>query len=120
LVRSGWLWYNTAQVTAAFASPDVNDPPHHHLRTRREACGTTPTHRHHSQHRRLPPRRRAAAYAGTTYPGTLNDDLFDQLTGRVSLPFQSDEHWRIAVKMIDQRENEVMRVVKILDKGDEA
>ncbi|MFZ2359048.1 MAG: hypothetical protein WA040_06860 [Anaerolineae bacterium] len=45
--------------------------------------------------------------------GTLNDDLFDQLTGRVSLPFQPGEHRRIAVKVIDQRGNEVMRVVAV-------
>jgi len=45
--------------------------------------------------------------------GMLNDDLFDQLTGRVSLPFQPGEHRRIAVKVIDQRGNEVMRVVGI-------
>jgi hypothetical protein len=42
--------------------------------------------------------------------GTLNDDLFDQLTGLVSLPFEPGEHRRIAVKVIDQRGNEVMRV----------
>jgi hypothetical protein len=48
-----------------------------------------------------------------TLKGTLNDDLFDQLTGRVSLPFQPGEHRRIAVKVIDQRGNEVMRVVGI-------
>ena len=41
------------------------------------------------------------------------DDLFDQLTGRVSLPFQPGEHRRIAVKVIDQRGNAVMRVVGI-------
>ncbi|MFZ2359055.1 MAG: hypothetical protein WA040_06895 [Anaerolineae bacterium] len=45
--------------------------------------------------------------------GTLNEDLFDQLTGRVSLPFQPGEHRRIAVKVIDQRRNEVMRVVGV-------
>ena len=45
--------------------------------------------------------------------GTLNDDLFDQLTGRVSLPFEPGEHGRIAVKVIDQRGNEVMRVMGI-------
>ena len=45
--------------------------------------------------------------------GTLNEDLFDQLTGRVSLPFQPGEHRRIAVKVIDQRGNEVMRVVGV-------
>jgi adenine-specific DNA-methyltransferase len=43
--------------------------------------------------------------------GTLNEDLFDQLTGRVSLPFEPGEHRRVAVKVIDQRGNEVMRVV---------
>lgn len=41
------------------------------------------------------------------------DDLFDQRTGRVSLPFQPGEHRRIAVKVIDQRGNEVMRVVGV-------
>jgi len=45
--------------------------------------------------------------------GTLNEDLFDLLTGRVSLPFQPGEHRRIAVKVIDQRGNEVMRVVPL-------
>ena len=45
--------------------------------------------------------------------GTLNEDLFDQLTGRVSLPFEPGEHRRIAVKVIDQRGNEVMRVVGV-------
>lgn len=33
--------------------------------------------------------------------GTLRDDLFDQLTSRVSLPFEPGEHRRIAVKVID-------------------
>jgi hypothetical protein len=45
--------------------------------------------------------------------GALNDDLFDQLAGRVSLPFEPGEHRRIAAKVIDQRGNEVMRVVGI-------
>ena len=39
--------------------------------------------------------------------------LFDQFIGRVSLPFQPGEHRRIAVKVIDQRGNEVMRVVGV-------
>lgn len=45
--------------------------------------------------------------------GTLNKDLFDQLTGRISLPFQPGDHRRIAVKVIDQRGNEVLRVVGV-------
>ncbi len=41
------------------------------------------------------------------------DDRFDQLTGRVSLPFEPGEHRRIAVKVINQRGNEVMRMVGV-------
>lgn len=48
-----------------------------------------------------------------TQKGTLNDDLFNQLTGRISLPFEPGEHRGIAVKVIDQRGNEVMRVVGV-------
>ncbi len=43
----------------------------------------------------------------------LAKDLFDQPTGRVSRPFEPGEHRRIAVKVIDQRGNEVMRVVGV-------
>ncbi len=35
------------------------------------------------------------------------------LTGRVSLPFEAGEHQRVAVKVIDQRGNEVMRVLPL-------
>ncbi len=41
----------------------------------------------------------------------LNDDLFDPRAGRVFFPFELGEHRRIAVKVIDQRGNEMMRVV---------
>jgi len=45
--------------------------------------------------------------------GTLNEDRFDMLTGRVSLPFVVGEHKRVAAKVVDQRGNEVMRVVPV-------
>ncbi len=45
--------------------------------------------------------------------GTLNEERFDMLTGRVSLPFEAGEHQRVAVKVIDQRGNEVMRVLSL-------
>jgi adenine-specific DNA-methyltransferase len=43
--------------------------------------------------------------------GTLDEDRFEMLTGHVSLPFKAGKHNRAAVKVIDQRGNEVMRVV---------
>jgi adenine-specific DNA-methyltransferase len=45
--------------------------------------------------------------------GKLDEDRFDLLTGQVSLPFKSGKHKKAAVKVIDQRGNEVTRVVKL-------
>ena len=44
---------------------------------------------------------------------TLNEDAFDKLTGTESLPFIAGEHKRAAIKVIDHRGNEVMRVVTL-------
>jgi adenine-specific DNA-methyltransferase len=41
--------------------------------------------------------------------GNLDQGKFEALTGRISLPFTKGEHSRIAVKVIDQRGNEVMK-----------
>jgi adenine-specific DNA-methyltransferase len=41
---------------------------------------------------------------------TLDPEAFAKLAGTVSLPFPAGEHKRIAVKVIDTRGNEVMRV----------
>jgi adenine-specific DNA-methyltransferase len=49
--------------------------------------------------------------------GTLDKEQFDKLTGQESLSFKSGEYKRAAVKVIDQRGNEVMKVVR-LDKND--
>ncbi len=45
--------------------------------------------------------------------GTIDEDRFDALTGTVSLPFAPGQHRRVAVKVIDPRGNEVMRVLRI-------
>jgi adenine-specific DNA-methyltransferase len=47
--------------------------------------------------------------------GTLDAERFDQLTGTLSLPFVAGQHGRVACKVIDQRGNEVMRVVGVED-----
>ncbi len=43
--------------------------------------------------------------------GTLDPEKFEALRGTVSLPFQPGKHNRIAVKVIDMRGNEVIRVI---------
>ncbi|MBI2858676.1 MAG: site-specific DNA-methyltransferase, partial [Chloroflexi bacterium] len=45
--------------------------------------------------------------------GTLDQDAFDKLSGTVSLAFPLGKYKRIAVKVIDPRGNEVMRVHKL-------
>jgi adenine-specific DNA-methyltransferase len=40
-------------------------------------------------------------------------EAFEKMRGIVSFPFQPGEHKRIAVKVIDFRGNEVMRVVNL-------
>ncbi len=42
--------------------------------------------------------------------GTVDDGRFEALSGKVSLPFSIGKHKRAAVKVIDPRGNEVMRV----------
>lgn len=49
--------------------------------------------------------------------GTYEDSVWDHLAGTVSEPFAAGEHNRIAVKVIDDRRNELM-VVKGLDEAE--
>jgi adenine-specific DNA-methyltransferase len=44
---------------------------------------------------------------------TIPEEAFEQMRGTVSFPFQPGEHRRIAVKVIDFRGNEVVRVVNL-------
>jgi len=48
--------------------------------------------------------------------GSIDDEALDKLTGKESLPFPAGEHKRAAVKVIDHRGNEVMRVVELGNK----
>ncbi|MBW3599128.1 MAG: hypothetical protein KY475_17890, partial [Planctomycetes bacterium] len=45
--------------------------------------------------------------------GTIEADRFEELTGTTSLPFRAGKQKRVAVKVIDPRGNEVMRVVRL-------
>ncbi len=45
--------------------------------------------------------------------GTVDDGRFEALSGKVSLPFPVGKHKRAAVKVIDPRGNEVMRVHRL-------
>jgi adenine-specific DNA-methyltransferase len=43
----------------------------------------------------------------------VDESAFAALSGTVSLPFAAGEHKRVAVKVIDPRGNEVMRVLRL-------
>ncbi len=46
--------------------------------------------------------------------GSLDPEKFEALRGTVSLPFQPGKHHRVAVKVIDMRGNEVIRVLNLV------
>jgi adenine-specific DNA-methyltransferase len=48
--------------------------------------------------------------------GTHDESVWDHLAGTTSTPFEAGEHWQVAVKVIDDRGNELM-VVKALPKN---
>ncbi|MDX2177684.1 MAG: site-specific DNA-methyltransferase [Candidatus Sumerlaeia bacterium] len=49
--------------------------------------------------------------------GVMDEDRFEALSGTVSLPFPAGKYKRIAVKVIDPRGNEVMRVHRLGKQG---
>ena len=64
------------------------------------------------------PDRSAWEKLGKALGSTLDADALAKLSGTVSLPFPRGEHKRIAIKVIDPRGNEVMRVHKLGGKYD--
>jgi len=59
------------------------------------------------------PDRSAWGKLGKALGGVVDEDAFARLSGTVSLPFPEGEHKRIAVKVIDPRGNEVLRVHRL-------
>jgi len=59
------------------------------------------------------PDRSAWEKLGKALGGVVDEDAFGRLSGTVSLPFPEGEHKRIAVKVIDPRGNEVLRVHRL-------
>jgi adenine-specific DNA-methyltransferase len=55
---------------------------------------------------------------GKALGGALDEDAFEKLSGTVSLPFPAGEHRRIAVKVIDPRGNDVLRVHRLVEAYD--
>jgi len=41
----------------------------------------------------------------------MNEERFEMLTGKESIPFKAGEFNKAAIKVIDQRGNEVMKVL---------
>ena len=49
--------------------------------------------------------------------GIIDEERFENFSGTTSLPFPASEHQRVAVKVIDPRGNEVMRVHNLGEQG---
>ena len=47
----------------------------------------------------------------------IDPEAFEQMRGTASFPFKPGEHKRIAVKVIDFRGNEVVRVINLTQEG---
>ena len=54
--------------------------------------------------------KRAWSKIARALKGIVDSERFEQLSGTVSLPFSAGQHGKVAVKVIDARGNEVMRV----------
>lgn len=52
--------------------------------------------------------------------GEYEDDVWDSLSGTTSAPFEAGEHGQIAVKVIDDRGNELMVVKSVLEAEEDA
>jgi adenine-specific DNA-methyltransferase len=59
------------------------------------------------------PDRSAWEKLGKALGGTLDENILADLSGTTSLPFPAGHHKRVAVKVIDPRGNEVLRVHKL-------
>jgi len=59
------------------------------------------------------PDRKAWDKLARALKGIIDEERFDALSGTVSLPFQAGKHRRVAVKAIDPRGNEAMKVIRL-------
>jgi adenine-specific DNA-methyltransferase len=59
------------------------------------------------------PDRKAWDKIARALKGSVDDDAMEALSGTTSLPFRPGQHRRVAVKVIDPRGNEVMRVHRL-------
>ena len=63
------------------------------------------------------PDKKAWSKIARALKGVIDEDRFENFSGTTSLPFPAGEHRRVAVKVIDPRGNEVMRVHNLGEQG---
>ena len=63
------------------------------------------------------PDKKAWSKIARALKGVIDEDRFESFSGTTSLPFPAGEHRRVAVKVIDPRGNEVMRVHNLGEQG---
>ena len=63
------------------------------------------------------PDKKAWSKIARALKGVIDPERFENFSGTTSLPFPAGEHQRVAVKVIDPRGNEVMRVHNLGEQG---
>ena len=63
------------------------------------------------------PDKKAWSKIARALKGVIDEERFESFSGTTSLPFPAGEHQRVAVKVIDPRGNEVMRVHNLGEQG---
>ena len=63
------------------------------------------------------PDKKAWSKIARALKGVIDEERFENFSGTTSLPFPAGEHQRVAVKVIDPRGNEVMRVHNLGEQG---
>ena len=63
------------------------------------------------------PDKKAWSKIARSLKGVIDEERFESFSGTTSLPFPAGEHQRVAVKVIDPRGNEVMRVHNLGEQG---
>ena len=63
------------------------------------------------------PDKKAWSKIARALKGVIDPECFENFSGTTSLPFPAGEHQRVAVKVIDPRGNEVMRVHNLGEQG---
>ena len=84
---------------------------------RRQLSGLVLSELKHAQPRALPQHSHEFGFFSFLLKGDYEESVWDHLAGTISAPFAAGEHGQVAVKVIDQRGNELLVVKSLKEAG---